>query len=327
MENEFQNSAQQSGENQINKKKSPLPIVIAIAVILIAVVSICYFAFFSEAAMRDREIKNLIASAEKYLDDLDYENAIAEYEAILKLDPKAEDVLDDYVGTVLAYSKEVAETDPEEAADILSDAAEFLDKISDGDKDIEEQAEKLSDMADEYQAIADEANQEEDETGDVEDDSEDEIDDSDVEETQEDEYCNFTVSEEDVSVTCDGRYFEISLATNGIQDMYLMDSNDIEISWMEYIWSVDFTTDGENHLSVASTHFKSGDEEYYDDFYSMQHNLWDVDDDGGGASSVMFIDVRLDGNTIIWSFDLPEEYKITEDGFSIITYDNTGAIY
>ena len=138
----------------IQKKKSPLPIILVIAAILIIAAVVCYFSFFSEAAIRDREIKAHIASAEKYLENLDYENAIAEYEEVLKLDPQAENILDTYVDTVLTYAEEVAESNSEKAADILSEASDFLDKISDGNNDIEKQAEELSDRADDYQAIA-----------------------------------------------------------------------------------------------------------------------------------------------------------------------------
>ena len=109
------------------------------------------------------------------------------------------------------------------------------------------------------------------------------------------------------------------MITDGIQDEYICDLDEDEIDILEYSWSVDFTTDGENKLEVATMHFKLGVDQYSSDIYSMQHNLWDVS--GGGGSSVMYVDMRTEGNKIIWSFELPEEYTIVEDGFEITGYD------
>ena len=58
MENNVNENAQT--ETQIKKKKSFLPVIIAIAVVIIA--GVVYFSFFSEAAVRDREIKLCIGA-------------------------------------------------------------------------------------------------------------------------------------------------------------------------------------------------------------------------------------------------------------------------
>ena len=153
----------------IQKKKSPLPIIIVIAAILIIGAVVCYFSFFSEAAIRDREIKAHITSAEKYLDDLDYENAIAEYEAALKLSPDDKDILDDYIDTVLAYADEIGADNPDKAIGIIDDAISFLEKLDNDDGIYDEYIEKIKNEQDKYKKDdVDEAEEKESEDDDLE---------------------------------------------------------------------------------------------------------------------------------------------------------------
>ena len=89
-----------------------------------------YFTFFSTAAIQNREIKTHLSNAEKYLDELDYEKAIAEYEEALKLKNDTEELIDEYINIVCEYAEKVADEDVEEASDILYSAIKFLNKIS-----------------------------------------------------------------------------------------------------------------------------------------------------------------------------------------------------
>ena len=139
-------------ENSIKKKKSLLPVIIIAAVFAI-LCAVVYFMLFTRTAKDAREIKLHLANAEKFLDDLDYESAIAEYEAVLKLNPEDKDTLEAYVDAVFAYAEIAAEDDPEEAAKILADAARFLDDIADNDRSIEENVENLWAKYEEYKQI------------------------------------------------------------------------------------------------------------------------------------------------------------------------------
>ena len=139
----------------IIKKKPIVMIIVLLAIIVVAGV-LLYFTFFSTAAVLDREIKTHIANAEKYLDALDYEKAIAEYEEALKLNPQIENVLENYFDTVLLYADVVSEDNSEEATDIINNAIEFLETFSIDNEEISKQIEKLEDTVEKYTVKSDE---------------------------------------------------------------------------------------------------------------------------------------------------------------------------
>lgn len=78
------------------------------------------------SSQKDKDYKAHIAAAEKYLSDLDYEQAIAEYTKALEIDPK-EEVVDALAQAYLDYAKSYADTgDYEKAASILEESYEKI---------------------------------------------------------------------------------------------------------------------------------------------------------------------------------------------------------
>ena len=84
-----QKATETEGEQQVVKKKAKVPIIagIAVAVAVLAIVGI--FAFMRFKAAND--IKNQLKAGDKYLTELDYENAILAYEKVLEMDPNNEE--------------------------------------------------------------------------------------------------------------------------------------------------------------------------------------------------------------------------------------------
>ena len=84
-----QKAPKAEGEQQVVKKKAKVPIIagIAVAVTVLAVVGI--FAFMRFKAAND--IKNQLKAGDKYLTELDYENALLAYEKVLEMDPNNEE--------------------------------------------------------------------------------------------------------------------------------------------------------------------------------------------------------------------------------------------
>lgn len=84
-----------------------------------------------QSAQRRDEYNGHIEAAEKYLSDLDYEQAIAEYRLALEIEPKSEEVLSGLEQTYLAYAKSYADTgDYERAMDILKEGYAVIQRES-----------------------------------------------------------------------------------------------------------------------------------------------------------------------------------------------------
>ena len=257
-------------EKQIKKGKSFILILIVAIIIIVAGV-ILYFSFFSESAMRDRKIKAYLASAEKYIDDLDYEKAIAEYEAAIKLNPELDDAIDGYVDAILNWAEDVAEDDIEKAIDILKDAIKFLEKNVDTDE-YKKQIAKLQDKYDEYSDLMDE-----------EDDSTEPGEDNDIDDAEEVEELDDTV---DSAITLNGDYIVL-----GSYEQDGNDSNGAEpIEWeilgedengvllvSRYVLDVYPYYNGDNEVTWEDSDLREWlNDDFYNEVFSEDEKSWIV---------------------------------------------------
>lgn len=121
-----------------SKKKSILGITIAI---IVAIVVIC-FALFYASGSTQRKIDKKLDIAQKYLIELDYEQAIIEFSEILEIDTTC---VDAYLGIADAY---IGQSDYESAKAILEQGIEKADsellnnKLNEVNAEIERIAEK-----------------------------------------------------------------------------------------------------------------------------------------------------------------------------------------
>ena len=107
----------------VSKKKNNTGLVIAIvavAVLLIAVGVLIFVMSDSPAKKYEEQLK----LAQRYLDELDYDKAIAAYKEAIKIDPKAEDA---YLGLAEAY---VEKGEVQEAIDILKEGLEKTESVA-----------------------------------------------------------------------------------------------------------------------------------------------------------------------------------------------------
>ena len=80
---------QENESANITKKKSKLPIILAvIGVIVVIFLALCAaaFAFIFLHGASDRKLKNQLSLGEKYVSELDYDNAILAYEKAIELE-------------------------------------------------------------------------------------------------------------------------------------------------------------------------------------------------------------------------------------------------
>ena len=107
-------------EEKVVKKKKIWPIMVGVgAVVLIAVLATVFVFVLGKGG--SRELKEQLDLGEKYLNELDYEQAIASYEMAIEIDPKSEDA---YIGLATVYE---AMEEYQKAYDILAGAYEKTD--------------------------------------------------------------------------------------------------------------------------------------------------------------------------------------------------------
>ena len=108
---------------QVKKKKTGFKVFLAILVVLLLVgVGVVSFMFISKAS-HDRKVKDQLALAEQYLDELQYEEAIAAYMAVLDLEPASEDATDGLTDTYIKWAEScAADGDYDKALEILQNA-------------------------------------------------------------------------------------------------------------------------------------------------------------------------------------------------------------
>lgn len=136
------------------RKKSALPVIIGVLTALLLIAGIVlYFTVFSQSARDRREVREQLALAERYLDDLDYERAVAAYQAVLEIDPKNEEALEALEDTYIAWAESVEESDPAMARQIYEDAAVYFGLLDDR-SGVETAAEALDRIEDRLDELA-----------------------------------------------------------------------------------------------------------------------------------------------------------------------------
>lgn len=116
-----------SDEIEIKTKSKKSRIIIVTAVILIAVVTVAAVIFIPKQATA-KKVNKQLSLGEKYLSELNYEQAIAAYEAAIKIDPKCADA---YLGLAEIYEEM---GDFEKAEKVLKDARDAVEDEGDLDR-------------------------------------------------------------------------------------------------------------------------------------------------------------------------------------------------
>ena len=140
------------------KKKWLLPVILGVAALLVIGIGVGGFIYIKSVALPKKEVQRNLDLGDKYLTEMDYDNAIVAYKAAIDIDPKCENA---YLGLGRTY-KELAEECIEngeisEAIDYLQDGIkslkagysntnsdaikELLDELKEKKKELEEEPE------------------------------------------------------------------------------------------------------------------------------------------------------------------------------------------
>ena len=120
-----------------------------------------------------------------------------------------------------------------------------------------------------------------------------------------------------VEIKSDGEVFSVSLTDPNLKSQYDVNIPSVEQNMCEYAWLVRFT-DGANEYEVGTTHWNHGEPGVMSVF-EMQSDVWLRADDGS-ARTISNAELRVEGNTMIWDFTIPEEYHFNQNNMTISKY-------
>lgn len=139
---------------KLEKKKSISPVFIIIAVAIITIVAV--ISVFIAKGQNENKYNDSIALAQRFLDEGDYERAIAAFEEVISINPKS---VDAYIGLADAYitrgDEELAKSNYEKAINDYDKALEWLEEGADNtssdeiDKCIKDIKDKIDDTREE----------------------------------------------------------------------------------------------------------------------------------------------------------------------------------
>lgn len=153
------------------KNKWYLPVIIISAGIVFAAIA-AIIIIVSAVAVPKSKVKKQLALGEKYLSDMDYENAVLAYREAVQIDPKCEEA---YLGLADSYiylaDRFLEEGDEEKALKCLRKAVNELQPAADN-TDSDDIPDKIEEIEDKKAQIEDEDSESEEDTKKAEDDSE-----------------------------------------------------------------------------------------------------------------------------------------------------------
>ena len=123
------NTNMQPNQEITKKKKWLLPVILGVAALLVIGLGVGGFIYIKSVALPKKELQKQLDLGDKYLTDMDYENALLAYKAAIEIDPKCEEA---YLGIVKIEDKLVEMVEKGEDSDkirnLLDDASLLLDK-------------------------------------------------------------------------------------------------------------------------------------------------------------------------------------------------------
>jgi tetratricopeptide (TPR) repeat protein len=123
----------------------------------------------------------------------------------------------------------------------------------------------------------------------------------------------------DAEFTVQGKTLTLSLTDPDLRESYAANLATTDDDQLEYTWDVDFT-DGNHSFEVGTMHFKEpGSSPTTLTPAEMQSDLWLVS--GSGGDNIGEAVLSISGNTLSWSFTVPDEYAFAYDNIQITGTD------
>ena len=274
----------------VNKKTW---IIIGVVVALLAVLGVVGFALSRGSAGREESMLEL---GQRYLDELNYEQAVACFTAYLEIDPKS---VEAYAGLAEAY---IGLEEYESALNVLAEGYAVL-----GDESLQELISKYEEQyAEEFDpGVVDE------------DDDSVTVEEEPPEEEPHEEY-NFEAHVIPNGLDVDAEYLTVSVRDNRsatitisglvLQNSYLTNLSTSKKNACEYAWVIEMHGDQEDfEVSTMSWAFDPG-AETINGLEEMTHYVSIHDGDHWLGNTNAVTEMSYTSESITWTFTVPEEY-------------------
>ncbi len=297
------------------KKKVSIPLIIGLIVgfVLIFAFAITVTISIVVLGADTRKLNNELNLGEKYISELDYDNAILAYENALSINPQSEDA---YLGIVKAYeakADECMEDDPELAVQLLNEA---LSKVQNGYEEsgldnIKSIIESLKKKIEETEALIEARRFDENL---VDEESNETLEENDIEEQK--IIMAYPIEVDKVSIELIRDTFKVVLETPGIEEKYYCDTSSRNEGEAMYYWSVTFT-DGYYDYSVSTDAWNFGQENSYMSIQDMDSAMYFKENGtDGGFDRLADPNIEIDGDNMIWTGNINTNYEKVPVGFS-----------
>ncbi len=139
--NESETVSKESSSETVIKKKKKTPIIIA-SVVLVIVVLAAIVIVTATATSASRKSARQVDLGNKYLSELDYEQAVLSFKEAIKIDPKNEEAYEALIDTLIRWADQKAgDGDPDGAIILIENEANSLEEMKNSDN---------SEMVDKY---------------------------------------------------------------------------------------------------------------------------------------------------------------------------------
>ncbi|MGN0654575.1 MAG: tetratricopeptide repeat protein [Oscillospiraceae bacterium] len=297
----------------MEQKKSKVIIISIVVALILIVGTVATVSVVSRSSNEPTKVASQkLSLGQKFLLDLDYEKAVAEFNAVIEIEPRN---VDAYIGLADAY---IGLGDEEKAIEALEKGYEAT-----GDEIIKAKLDELKKPEETtVETIATEVTTTADETTTSEVTTTAEVTTNDKD--------NTTIKEkENISIIIeDSKNATIKLKNLEIRDSYIVNRDTSEKDVAEYLWEVRMI--GCRDILSVGTHawaFSPGrnEEKQLED---MQSSLWQIYDSGRGVF-VKGVNITYDSESITWNVSVPEEceFDFNEITECEITIDGVDMAY
>lgn len=291
-----------SDEIKVQSKNKNTKLVIAAAAVVIAVLTVVAIILVGSNSATAKQVKEQLSLGEKYLSELQYEQAIAAYELAIEIDPKCEEA---YLALAEIY---IENGEFEKVEEILDKAEEALGEETEGIEELREKIKKREgnaspDVQEPTESAAQTPN------GTPAPDAPKMVKGTFKLQTTSD---GVEVESENFKVTQNDATGEIKITLSGvsIQDTYITNKSSAGKNYLEYGWHVEAAAENYKYEVSVSSWASDPGQEMSRKVSEMQHSIWEYNAEERSWSSIGWTAVEYTSESLTWIFTMPEGYTL-----------------
>ena len=305
-----------SDEIKVQSKNKRTKLLIAIVAVVIAMLTVVAIVMVSSNSSTAKKVKEQLSLGDKYLSEIQYEQAIAAYELAIEIDPKCEEA---YLGLAEVY---MAIGDLDKAKDILDEAEDALGKETEGIEALRDKIEQNEEKAStNVQEPTGSAVQTQDGTPTPTESVAQPPNGTPMPDAPKMVNGVFKLQTTSDGAEAEAEYFkvtqndttgEIKIALSGvsIQDSYVTNKSTSGENYLEYGWHVKAVAENYKYEVSVSSWASNPGQEMSRKVSEMQHSIWEFSTEEESWKSIGKAEVEYTAESITWIFTMPEGYTL-----------------